>query len=81
MNRLTRDLNRIENPYHRAGAWLGAGLLACLLGTFAWLMAIMFFVIGSVAVHLLGLDVPSWVGWFALLGMPLGAWLEILLAE
>ena len=77
MSRMIRDLNQIQNPFQRAGAWLLAGTLACLMGTMAWLTAMVFFVIGATAVHFLGLDVPNWVGWFALLGMPLGAWLEI----
>ena len=58
-------------------AWFGAVAVASVFGTFAWVMAILFFVLGALAVHALGLDVPSWTGWLALVGFPLGAYLEV----
>lgn len=65
----------------QAGAWLVAGLVACLGGTLSWLLAATLFVGGALVAHLLNLDVPGWIGWLALLGAPLGAWAEIKLVS
>ena len=70
-------INRIPSRSGRLVAWLGAMALASVFGTFAWLMAIVLFVVGAVVVNVLGLDVPSWAGWLALMGFPLGAYLEV----
>ena len=50
--------------YSTPGFWIG-------------LMAIVLFIVGAVVVNVLGLDVPSWAGWLALMGFPLGAYLEV----
>ena len=73
-------INRIPSKKGRLAAWLGAIALASVFGTFAWLMAIVLFIAGAVVVNVFGLDVPSWAGWLALVGFPMGAYLEIRLS-
>ena len=77
MSSINRDINKINNPLHRGVAWAVALLLAGLFGTMAWLMVLVFFVLGATGNHFLELNLPAWAGWFALIGLPLGAWLEI----
>lgn len=77
MLQASRGIEKSKHPAVRVIAWLIAGVAACLLGTMAWLTALLFFVVGATIIHVLGLNAPGWVGWLALLGAPLGAWLEI----
>ena len=78
--RAPAGIHRLPTKKGRCIAWLGAMAVASVFGTFAWLMAIVLFVVGAGVVHVLGLDVPSWTGWLALVGFPLGAYLEIRLS-
>lgn len=66
-----------DSTARKAIAWALAMIAASLMGTWAWLTTIFLFIAGAGIIHGLGLDVPGWVGWLALLGMPLGAWVEI----
>ena len=70
-------IHRLPTKKGRCIAWLGAMAVASVFGTFAWLMAIVLFIAGAVVVNVLGLDVPPWAGWLALVGFPLGACLEV----
>lgn len=76
------SLGKLTKPYKspavRALVWLAGGLLACLLGSWAWLLSFLFLILGATAVSMLGLSVPTWAPALAfVVGMPAGAWLEL----
>lgn len=78
MTSLHSSLHKHHNSLPRqALAWLLVMVMASLMGAWAWLLAALFFVAGAMVIHGLGVETPGWIGWLALLGMPLGAGIEI----
>lgn len=72
-----RNIAKINAPRNRIAENILALVLACLMGTVAWLTVIVFLVFGATLLSVLDIGAPDWVGWLALLGLPLGAWIEV----
>ena len=56
-----KKLNKLKDSERRALVASGT-VLAMVVGTWGWLL-------GFLAVQSMGLSVPAWVGWFALVGL------------
>lgn len=71
-----KKLNKLKDSERRALV-ASAAVLAMVLGTWGWLLCLALWLLGFLAVQSMGLSVPAWVGWFALVGLPVGAYLEV----
>lgn len=67
----------VDSLAFRAASVLLCVAIACLLGTFSWLLSFVLWGTGALLSVLFGWELPAWTGILAFaVGMPLGGWLE-----
>lgn len=63
-------------PRPRLTQFLTLWIFTTLLGTFSWALVLLLLIVGTLGAYLFGLDLPSGAWMLALLGAPIGGWLE-----